>query len=140
MTMYGEGDLPVFYKLADDFVTCERWFSAHPGPTWPNRFATVMGSIPELDNFENDDPRIGFLKGQTIFDLLTSHGIEWKVFESDLSLIRMFDSFRLDDQRVVPIDDPSRRPGCHTSLAFATPEGPLCRAELRRPAATRDGE
>jgi phospholipase C len=59
-----------------------------------------------LENFEIDDPRIGFLKQQTIFDVLTRHGIDWKVFESDLSLIRMFDNFRLDDRHVIPLDDP----------------------------------
>lgn len=106
MTVYGEADLPVYYKLADEFCVCDRWFAAHPGPTWPNRIATITGAIPELENFENDDPRIGFLKEQTIFDILTRHGIDWKVFESDLSLIRMFDNFRLDDRHVVPIDDP----------------------------------
>ncbi|HSJ97685.1 MAG TPA: alkaline phosphatase family protein, partial [Myxococcota bacterium] len=107
MTVYGEPDLPVYYKLADEFCVCDRWFCAHPGPTWPNRFATIMGSIPELDNFEILDPRIGFLTQRNIFDVLTQHGIEWRVFESDLSLIRMFDRYRLDDRRVVPIDDPT---------------------------------
>ncbi|ACG74540.1 phosphoesterase [Anaeromyxobacter sp. K] len=107
MTMYGEADLPVYYKLADEFCVCDRWFCAHPGPTWPNRFATILGSIPELDNFEIDDPRIGFLRQRSIFDVLTDHGIEWRVFESDLSLVRMFDRYRLDDRHVVPIDDPA---------------------------------
>jgi len=65
----------------------------------------LMGSIPELDNFEIDDPQIGFLKHHTIFDTLTTHGIEWRVFESDLSIVRMFDRYRLDDRHVVPIDD-----------------------------------
>ena len=107
MTVYGESDLPVYYKLADDFCVCDRWFCAHPGPTWPNRFATIMGSIPELDNFEIDDPRIGFLRQRSILDVLTERGIEWRVFESDLTLVRMFDRYRLDDRHVVPIDDPA---------------------------------
>lgn len=105
MTMYGEQHLPVYYKLADEFAVCNRWFCAHAGPTWPNRFATIMGSIPTLDNFAVDDPNLGYLKYRTIFDVMTSHEIEWKVFESDLSLIRLFDRFRLDDRRVIPIDD-----------------------------------
>jgi phospholipase C len=104
-TIYGEEELSVHYKLADEFLTCDRWFAAHPGPTWPNRFATLMGTIPELDNFEIDDPRLGFLKDQNIFDVLSAARIDWRVFESDLSLIRMFDRFRLDDRHVVPIDD-----------------------------------
>ncbi len=105
MTVYGEAELPVHYKLADEFITCDRWFAAHPGPTFPNRFATIMGSIPNLENFENEDPRIGYLKNRNIFDVLTSAGIEWRVFESDLSLVRMFDKYRIDDRHVVPIED-----------------------------------
>jgi len=105
MTVYGEEELHVHYRLADEFKTCDRWFAAHPGPTFPNRFATIMGSIPELDNFENEDPRLGYLKHRNIFDALTAARIEWRVFESDLSLIRMFDKYRIDDRRVVPLYD-----------------------------------
>ncbi len=128
MTMYGEQHLPVYYKLADEFRVCDRWFCAHPGPTWPNRFATVMGSIPAIDNFAIDDPQIGFLKHPSIYDTLTSYGIEWKVFESDLSLVRMFDRYRLDDRRVVPIDDKAdgldatlRTPGSLPRVMFVEP-------------------
>jgi phospholipase C len=128
MTVNGESELPIYYELADRFLVCNRWFSAHPGPTWPNRFATVMGSIPELVNFENSDPRIGYFQGRSIFEVLTSYGIEWRLFESDLSLIRMFDRYRLDDQRVLPIDDPEvgldatlRSPGSLPRVMFIEP-------------------
>jgi len=128
MTMYGERHLPVYYRLADEFCVCDRWFCAHPGPTWPNRFATLMGRIPQLDNFKIDDPIIGFIKDQSIFDTMTGYGIEWRVFESDLSLVRMFDRYRLDDRRVVPIDDPVdgldatlRSPGPLPRVMFVEP-------------------
>jgi Phosphoesterase family len=107
MMQYQESQLPTYYKLADEFLVCARWFAAHPGPTWPNRYAMVTGSIPALDNFPADDPRIGFLQAHTIYDVLSSAGIDWRVFESDLSLIRTFDRFRLDDRHVIPIDDPT---------------------------------
>ena len=128
MTIYGEEELPVHYKLADEFCVCDRWFAAHPGPTWPNRFATIMGRIPELDNFESDDPQIGYLKHRTIFDVLTGAGIDWRVFESDLSLVRMFDRYRLDDRHVVPLDDKNdgleatlRKPGPLPRVMFVEP-------------------
>jgi phospholipase C len=128
LTVYGEADLPVYYKLADEFCVCDRWFAAHPGPTWPNRFATIMGRIPELDNFDIDDPRIGYLKFRNLFDALTGAGIDWRVFESDLSLVRMFDRYRLDDRHVVPIDDKDdgleatlRRPGPLPRVMFVEP-------------------
>lgn len=117
MTMYGEAQLPTYYKLADDFRVADRWFCAHPGPTWPNRYAMVLGSIPLIDNHDVRDPSIGFLKHSSIFDTLTAHGIEWKVFESDLSLVRTFDRYRLDDRRVVPMHD-------QTDGLLATLRGP----------------
>ena len=128
LTVYGQQELPIHYALADEFCVCDRWFAAHPGPTFPNRFATIMGRIPELENFENDDPRIGFLKDRNIFDLLTAAGIEWRVFESDLSLVRMFNRYRLDDTRVLPIDDPQvgleatlRKPDVLPRVMFVEP-------------------
>lgn len=127
-TVYGELDLPVHYKLADEFLTCDRWFAAHPGPTFPNRFATIMGTIPDLDNFENDDSRLGYLKTRNVFDALSAARIEWRVFESDLSLIRLFDRYRLDDSHVVPLDDPLdgleatlRKPGPLPRVMFVEP-------------------
>jgi hypothetical protein len=128
MTVYSEADLPTYYKLADEFCTCERWFAAHPGPTWPNRFAMLMGSIPELENFHMDDPRIGYLKDRNIFDALNGARVDWRLFESDLSIVRMFDRFRLDSTNVVPIDDATvgleatlRKPGPLPRVMFIEP-------------------
>lgn len=99
-------DLPAYSQLAASFKVCDRWFSGLPGPTFPNRWLTLCGQTPELENFENDDPRLGYLELPTIFDVLTTHGIDWRYFESDLSIMRMFDRYRLDDTRVLGIDDP----------------------------------
>jgi phospholipase C len=30
--------LPILNQLAAEFMVCDHWFSALPGPTWPNRF------------------------------------------------------------------------------------------------------
>jgi len=56
MMQYQESQLPTYYKLADEFMVCARWFAAHPGPTWPNRYAMVTGAIPALDNFGERRP------------------------------------------------------------------------------------
>ena len=137
-SVYSEAEVGVHYKLADEFCTCERWFAAHPGPTFPNRFATLMGRIPQLENFENDDPRIGYLKDRNIFDALTGARIEWRVFESDLSLIRMFDRYRLDSTNVVPIrDDVGSRPRC---AARPTAARDVRRAGFRGHPAAQDRE
>jgi phospholipase C len=106
MSYYTDSELPVYDELSRSYVVCDRWFAAHPGPTFPNRFATVMGSIPELENLEISDPRLGWIPNGTIFDVLSENGIAWRYFESDVAFLRMFDAYRLDDTHVVPFDDP----------------------------------
>lgn len=56
-------------------------------------------------------PDLGFLDGPTIFGALTSHGVEWRLFESDLSLVRTYNQHCLDTQRITPLinkRDPSQ--------------------------------
>ncbi|RME42464.1 MAG: hypothetical protein D6791_17685 [Chloroflexi bacterium] len=102
MGFYTEENLPVYDFLAQNFVVCDRWFCAHPGPTMPNRFSTLMGSIPELDNLSPDDPRVGYLRQTNIFDFLTANRISWAFYEQDIAFLRMFDRYRLDDQNILP--------------------------------------
>jgi phospholipase C len=130
LTYYTDKELPTYYRLAADYAVCDHWFASHPGSTWPNRWVTMSGSTPFLENPDVGDPAIGFLHQTTIFDLLTRRGIEWRVFESDLSLIRTFDNFRLDADRVIPYtnyDDQSRsfedvaRAGALPPVVFVEP-------------------
>ena len=106
MTYYTEAELPTYYQLADRFTVCDHWFASHPGDTWPNRWTTLSGHTPFLQNPPIDEPSIGFMPQPTIFDLLDSRGIDWRVFESDLSLLRTFARYRLDATHLVPFVDP----------------------------------
>ena len=103
MTYYTEAELIAYYKLAERFAVCDHWFAAHPGGTWPNRWATLTGTTPMLVNPELDDPGLAYVEGETIFSWLSAYGIEWRLFESDLSLVRTFNRHRIDSQRVVPL-------------------------------------
>ena len=102
LTYYDETDIPFFYKLADEFMVCDRWFAAHPGGTYPNRWAFLSGEMPHTRNFSPDDPQMGFIKTRTIFDYLTSARIEWAYYESNIGMLRMYDRYRLDNTRVLP--------------------------------------
>ncbi len=42
--------LPVLNTLAKEYVVCDNWFCAMPGPTWPNRFFALCGSSGGLDH------------------------------------------------------------------------------------------
>jgi phospholipase C len=103
MTYYTGAELKTYDLLASQYGVCDHWFAAHPGPTWPNRWTMYTGSTPELENPRNDDDRLGFLPQLTIFDLLSMHNIDWRIFESDLSLIRTYNQYRLDSTHVIPL-------------------------------------
>jgi phospholipase C len=105
LTYYTQEELSNIYKLAADFMVCDRWFAAHPGGTYPNRWATLGGTMPELKNLDVDDPRLGFIRDGTIFDILDNAGVTWNYFDNSISMIRMYSSYRLDDSHVLPYDD-----------------------------------
>jgi phospholipase C len=69
-------DLPFYYGLARTFPLADRWFSACPGPTFPNRrflfSGTAHGLVDDLPFHLLDYPEAG-----TIFDMLTRHDISW---------------------------------------------------------------
>ena len=44
MSGFKPADLPIINSLADEFAVMDRFFAAHPGPTWPNRMYTLSGT------------------------------------------------------------------------------------------------
>ncbi len=96
-------EAPVYHFLAENFVICDAWFASHPGPTWPNRFCTLTGSTPSLNNLSLGDPQIGYVTLPTLFDFLPRDF--WVYYEHDISFLRIFDRYRLDDRNVIPFGD-----------------------------------
>lgn len=101
MGYYTGETLPAYRFLTDNFLVCDRWFCSHPGGTWPNRFAAFCGQTPSLDNFALDDPRIGYTRLASVFDRLPR--ADWRVYESDIAFLRMFERHRLDDANIQPM-------------------------------------
>jgi phospholipase C len=104
LSFYTADQVRTYRFLADNYLICTRWFAAFPGPTQPNRFCTLSGFTPVLDNFGVDDPELGHLETKTIFELLDPD--DWVYFEKDIGFIRLYDRFRIDNRNVVPFDDP----------------------------------
>jgi phospholipase C len=50
MKCYAPNQLPVMNALAREFAVCDHWYSAIPGPTWPNRFFVMAASSGGLDH------------------------------------------------------------------------------------------
>jgi len=91
MDCFSSQQLPVLNQLAGEFVVCDRWFSALPGPTWPNRFfmmAATSGGLTKSPT-PTDIIKATAFKGYSfehgnIFDALDRSQIPWCIIEGDL--------------------------------------------------------
>ncbi|NWJ42343.1 MAG: hypothetical protein HXX12_15390 [Geothrix sp.] len=89
MACFTADQVPVISTLARDFALCDSWFSALPGPTWPNRFflhaatsggldrspSTAEIAISQLDGYQ--------FENGTIYDALDSKEYDWRVYHGD---------------------------------------------------------
>ena len=102
-------NVPTYDALARDFLICQRWFAAHPGPTFCNRFYTLSGRLkmPGSDGlWEFDNVKVpGFAK--TIFDHLDEHGVSWNYFEDGYCFLRLFTRHTFNDTNIVDFVDPT---------------------------------
>jgi phospholipase C len=80
--------LPAIQGLARAYTVCDHWFSAVPGPTWPNRFFAMMGSAHGRVLMPSDWTDAGLalknfadqLCRESIFSLLDGAGQEGRVY------------------------------------------------------------
>jgi len=86
MACFTAEQLPVLSTLAREFAVCDRWFSAMPGPTWPNRFflhaATSGGRDRSPTALETVWSQFGGYRFEngSIFEALDRHGLGWRVY------------------------------------------------------------
>jgi phospholipase C len=102
-------NVPAYDTLARDFAICHRWFAAHPGPTFCNRFYELTGML-NVDpdgfwEFDNSSP-LRPVFTPTIFDHLSERNISWKYFEHHYCFLRFFANHTFNTTNVVAFDDP----------------------------------
>ncbi len=107
------GQVPVYDALAREFTICQRWFAAHPGPTFCNRFYTLTGRLnrDSLGNFQFDNPQgeaFAPVQTRTLFDHLTEHGVSWQYYEHRYCFLRLFARYSFDESYIVEANDPTR--------------------------------
>lgn len=87
--------VPVYDHLARSFCVCDRWFCSVPGPTLPNRFFAVAGTVH--DELDNVDLIVGhFGKLASFFRHLDPTA--WRWYSSDPGILRAIDErFMFDD-------------------------------------------
>jgi len=111
MEYYSADQLGVYAALAEEFAICDKWFCAHPGPTWPNRFVLLTGDLSadangsvEINN--PDTHRMVPRTAPTLFDRLVEKGVSWRVFEHGYSFPRLFANWTYDVANILPFEDP----------------------------------
>ena len=80
MGYYDGTDLPYYYFMASNFATSDRWFSPVMSRTQPNRLYMLAAT-----SAGHAYPPTSTLANKTIFDLLQSAGVTWKVYVTDLT-------------------------------------------------------
>lgn len=78
MGYHNETDVPILYKLAEEYTLCDQYFCSVMGPTWPNRFYLHAASS---GGRKTNKPR-PFLK--TIWGRLKNEGRKGRNYFSDL--------------------------------------------------------
>lgn len=106
MGYHTSATLPVYDALAREFLVSDRWFAAHPGPTFCNRFYTLTGRLNRdtTGRFEFNNPHgsdFTPVSTRTIFDHLNDHGIFWRYYEHGYCFLRMFERYTFDNQNIV---------------------------------------
>jgi len=85
MGYYGRTDIPFQWALADAFTLCDNYFCSVLGPTHPNRYMWMTGTIDP--NGENGGPALdnnvtnGRYTWSTYPEALTAAGISWRCYQ-----------------------------------------------------------
>ena len=96
MGYYRPGDSLEFYRaVASAFTICDGYHCSVIGPTDPNRLMWMSGSLgahsgdiggPVLETYvTNREEMLGTLQWPTVPELLTEHGVAWKVYQDPAS-------------------------------------------------------
>lgn len=84
MKSFTPEQLPIYYKLANEFAVFDRWFASVPGPTLPNRLFIHSATSNGFTIGEHTDSHViyGFPQ-KSIFQSLYEAGKDFKVFYHD---------------------------------------------------------
>ena len=106
MSYHTAATVPVYDLFAQHFTVCDRWHSAVPGPTWPNRMFLYAGNAAgktsngagSLDGYQAYSPG---MPTRLVVHELEKAGASWGVYRgSIIPWLAFFPSFRaLDDHR-----------------------------------------
>lgn len=87
MGYFDGNDLPTTHFFSEQFAICDRWFSAIPASTQPNRLMSMSGYSAIEDNVE-------ILPEQhLVYDWLEKQEVKWRVYHHGLPFFAMMKSW-----------------------------------------------
>jgi phospholipase C len=86
MGYYDQRDLPHYWKAAQQYVLCDRFFTSVMSESLPNHLHLVAGTAGGII----DDKVPATLAFPPIFEQLDQHGISWKVYSSFTTWLKSF--------------------------------------------------
>jgi len=116
-------NVPAFDALARDFAISHRWFAAHPGPTFCNRYYELSGRLNLASGlnaalpagtweFSNSSPLTPSFS-KTIFDHLNEYAqtpvggnLTWKYYEHAYCFLRFFSDYTFNYENIKSVNDP----------------------------------
>jgi len=86
MGIFPPSALPILSGLARGFAVCDQWYSSVPTETMPNRaFACAATSQGHMDDATKS------FTVQSIFGLMTTHSVSWKIYGYNASPLTRLD-------------------------------------------------
>jgi phospholipase C len=86
MGYYDQGDIPHYWKAAQQYVLCDRYFTSVMSESLPNHLHLVAGTAGRII----DDTVPATLNFPPIFEQLDQKGISWKVYSSNTTWLQKF--------------------------------------------------
>lgn len=83
MSYFGAAQVPMSHFFSQHFVVCDRWFSAIPAGTQPNRLMSMSGYSMIDINHDILPPQ------NLVYDWLTAHGVSWRVYHKGIPFFTM---------------------------------------------------
>jgi phospholipase C len=91
---------PASYALADRYALCQRWFASVMGPTWPNRFFSLLASS---DGVEGNQV-LGDQKLPTLYSRLDDADIHWADYYGNLPFSMILPNHSIEQPEYQKLD------------------------------------
>ncbi|HET7873419.1 MAG TPA: alkaline phosphatase family protein [Terriglobales bacterium] len=100
MGYYDASDLPFYYFMASNFATSDRWYSAVPTRTHPNRFYWMAATSQGFVTAPKQQ-----LSAKPIFAVLDKANITWKIYMAKATYYSYFTYSTTHKTNVVPLSE-----------------------------------